>query len=37
MSRIKLRLFVSILLLSLLLPLGLGAAESAPLSAEETV
>ena len=37
MSRIKSRLFVSILLLSLLLPLGLGAAESAPLSAEESV
>ena len=36
MSRIKLRLFVSILLLSLLLPLGLGAANSAPLSAGET-
>ncbi len=37
MSRIKLRLFVSILLLSLLLPLGLGAVESAPLRAGETV
>ena len=37
MSRIKSRLLVSILLLSLLLPLGLGAADSAPLSAGETV
>jgi tungstate transport system substrate-binding protein len=37
MSRIKLRLFGSILLLSLLLPLGLGVAESAPPSAEETI
>jgi len=37
MSHIKLRLFVSILLLSLLLPLGLGVAYSAPLNAEETV
>ena len=37
MSGTKLHLFVSILLLALLLPLGLGAAESAPLSAGETV
>jgi tungstate transport system substrate-binding protein len=37
MSRTKLRLFVSVLLLVLLLPLGLGVAESAPLSAEETI
>ena len=37
MSHTKIRLLVSILLLSLLLPLGLGAANSAPLSAEETV
>ena len=37
MSRIKFRLFVSILLLSLLLPLGLGVAGAAPLSAGETV
>jgi tungstate transport system substrate-binding protein len=37
MSRMQLRLLVSILLLSLLLPLGLGAANSAPLSAGETI
>ena len=37
MSHTKLRLFVSILLLSLLLPLGLGTADSAPLSPEETI
>ena len=36
MSRIKLRLFVSVFLLALLLPLGLGVADSAPLSAGET-
>ena len=35
--QIKLRLFISILLLSLLLPLGPGAAYFAPLNAEETV
>jgi tungstate transport system substrate-binding protein len=34
--QIKLRLFVSVLLLTLLLPLKLGAADSAPLSAGET-
>jgi tungstate transport system substrate-binding protein len=37
MSHTKLRLFVSILLLSLLMPLGPGAVGSAPLNAEETV
>ena len=37
MSHIKLRLFVSVLLLSLLLPLGPGTAGSALLSAGETV
>ncbi len=37
MSRIKLRLFVSLLLLSLLLPLGLRTAGSAPPGAGETV
>ena len=37
MSRIKLPLFVSVLLLSLLMPLGLGVVGSAPLNAEETV
>jgi tungstate transport system substrate-binding protein len=36
MSRTQLRLFVSVLLLTLLLPLKLGAADFAPLSAGET-
>ena len=36
MSRTKLRLFVSVFLLALLLPLGLGVADSASLSAGET-